>query len=138
MTSADNGRPVADVVPTLRFRDAARVIAFLDEAFGLTPTMVVPGPEDTVAHAQLRWGNGCVMAASDAGDAPGRLKTAVGGVCVYLILDTDDDVDKHYARAVAAGAEIERELQDEDYGGRGYVARDPEGNLWAFGSYRPE
>ena len=37
----------------------------------------------------------------------------------------------------AAGAELVRELRDEDYGSRGYTARDPEGNLWSFGTYRP-
>ena len=42
------------------------------------------------------------------------------------------------AEAVAAGAEIIIELKDEDYGGRGYTARDSEGNLWSFGTYRPE
>jgi uncharacterized glyoxalase superfamily protein PhnB len=30
-----------------------------------------------------------------------------------------------------------RELADTDHGAREYVARDPEGNLWSFGSYRP-
>jgi uncharacterized glyoxalase superfamily protein PhnB len=27
--------------------------------------------------------------------------------------------------------------QDEDYGGRLYVVRDLEGNVWSFGSYDP-
>ena len=35
------------------------------------------------------------------------------------------------------GASIERELTDQDYGSREYTARDPEGNLWSFGTYRP-
>jgi uncharacterized glyoxalase superfamily protein PhnB len=26
---------------------------------------------------------------------------------------------------------------DEDYGGRDYVCRDPEGHVWSFGTYRP-
>jgi hypothetical protein len=29
-----------------------------------------------------------------------------------------------------------RDAQDEDYGSRGFTARDPEGNLWSFGTYR--
>jgi uncharacterized glyoxalase superfamily protein PhnB len=48
-----------------------------------------------------------------------------------------EDADKHYARAVAAGAEIVMELRDEDYGGRDYSCRDPEGHVWNFGSYDP-
>ena len=41
-------------------------------------------------------------------------------------------------RARDAGAEIVQELADEDFGSRGYTARDPEGNLWTIGTYRPE
>ena len=41
------------------------------------------------------------------------------------------------ARARAAGARIVREPADTDYGSRDYAARDPEGNLWSFGTYRP-
>jgi len=41
------------------------------------------------------------------------------------------------ARAVAAGAEIVIEIKDEDYGGRDYSCRDPEGHVWNFGSYDP-
>lgn len=134
-------KPIAEVIPALRYRDAPAAIAFLRDAFGLEPTMVVPGEGNVIHHAQLSWGNGCVMLGSqidggDGGDgSDGRIEMTVGGSCLYLVLD---EVDAHYARAVAAGAEITRELRDEEYGGRGYVARDPEGNQWSFGSYRPE
>jgi uncharacterized glyoxalase superfamily protein PhnB len=48
-----------------------------------------------------------------------------------------EDVDAHAERAKAAGAEIVRELNDTDYGSREYAARDLEGNVWSFGTYRP-
>ena len=48
-----------------------------------------------------------------------------------------DDADAHYAVAVAAGAVIVTDIKDEDYGGRGYLCRDPEGHLWYFGTYDP-
>lgn len=47
------------------------------------------------------------------------------------------DPDAHYARAVTAGAEIIREIADQDYGGRGYGCLDIEGHMWWFGSYDP-
>jgi uncharacterized glyoxalase superfamily protein PhnB len=47
------------------------------------------------------------------------------------------DLDAHCARARRAGARIVREPVDTDYGSRDYAARDPEGNLWSFGTYRP-
>jgi uncharacterized glyoxalase superfamily protein PhnB len=37
----------------------------------------------------------------------------------------------------AAGADIFFEPEDQDYGGRVYSARDPEGYVWSFGSYDP-
>ncbi len=48
-----------------------------------------------------------------------------------------DDPDGLYERATAAGAEVVRGLVDEDYGSRGFTVRDPEGNLWSFGTYDP-
>jgi uncharacterized glyoxalase superfamily protein PhnB len=48
-----------------------------------------------------------------------------------------EDADAHHARAVAAGAEVVADLVDQDYGGRGYSCRDPEGHLWNFGTYDP-
>jgi uncharacterized glyoxalase superfamily protein PhnB len=38
---------------------------------------------------------------------------------------------------VAAGARVVRELEDMPYGSREYSVRDPEGNLWSFGTYDP-
>ena len=29
------------------------------------------------------------------------------------------------------------ELADQDYGSRDFAVRDPEGNIWSFGTYRP-
>ncbi|MFD5397144.1 VOC family protein [Streptomyces sp. NPDC127097] len=49
-----------------------------------------------------------------------------------------DRPDEVCARARAAGAEIIEELSDTDYGSREFGVRDPEGNLWSFGTYRGE
>jgi uncharacterized glyoxalase superfamily protein PhnB len=54
------------------------------------------------------------------------------------VLESDADVDAHCERARAAGAQIIREPESPEYGGRNYGVRDPEGYLWSFGSYRPE
>jgi uncharacterized glyoxalase superfamily protein PhnB len=31
-----------------------------------------------------------------------------------------------------------QELVDQPYGSREYAVRDPEGNIWSVGSYRPQ
>ena len=125
------------IVPCLSYRDAPAAIAWLKEAFGFTENMVVPGPDGTIAHAQLALGNGMVMVGSERDDElQMRIPCDLGGVTqsIYVVVE---DADAHYAQAVAAGAEIVRELEDTPYGSRDYSARDPEGHLWNFGTYQP-
>jgi uncharacterized glyoxalase superfamily protein PhnB len=43
-----------------------------------------------------------------------------------------DDVDAHYERSKAAGAEIDRAPTDQAYGLREYGVRDPENHRWWF------
>jgi uncharacterized glyoxalase superfamily protein PhnB len=120
------------IFPSLRYRDAPRAIEFLVEAFGFQRAMVVENDDGTIAHAELSYGDGMVMLGTDRDDSHG---SHVGQGWMYVVVE---DADAHYARARAAGAEIVRELEEQDYGSRDYSARDFEGNLWSFGTYRPE
>ena len=138
---ADNAKTtMATVIPTMRYNDAAAAIEWLCEAFGFEKHLVVPGEDGTVVHAQLIFGTGMVMLGSARESEFDNLQkqpSSLGGAVSqspYIIVE---DADKHYARAVAAGAEIVMEIKDEDYGGRGYSCRDPEGHVWSFGSYDP-
>jgi uncharacterized glyoxalase superfamily protein PhnB len=65
---------------------------------------------------------------------PPRDLGGIGSQSPYVIVE---DADAHYRRAVAAGAQIVLDIEDKDYGGRGYTCRDPEGHVWSFGSYDP-
>ena len=121
---------VPTVIPTMRYDDAPAALEWLTGVFGFEENLVVPGDEGRIEHAQLLWEGGIVMIGSSSEDDPER-----GPSWTYLITD---DVDGHHDRVVAAGAELVQALVDQDYGGRGYTARDPEGNLWSVGSYRPE
>jgi uncharacterized glyoxalase superfamily protein PhnB len=137
-----NAKPTrANVIPTLRYQDAAAAIDWLCKAFGFERQLVVPGEDGKIAHAQLVFGNGMIMLGSaHDDDAFGRLQkppSAVGGVGTQSPYVIVEDVDAHYARARAAGAKIALDIKDEDYGGRGYSCLDPEGHLWNFGSYDP-
>ena len=126
------------IVPCISYRDAPAAIAWLKEAFGFTETMVVPGPDGTIAHAQLSFDTGMIMVGSERDDALTlRMPCDLGGntQAIYVVVE---NADAHHARAVAAGAEIVRALEDTPYGSRDYSARDPEGHLWHFGTYRPE
>jgi uncharacterized glyoxalase superfamily protein PhnB len=122
--------------PCLSYRDAPAAIEWLSRAFGFVKRAVYTEPDGSVAHAEMSFGPGVIMLGSprpeknwvSAMDLPGVNQT------IYVVVD---DPDAHYARAKAAGAEIVIELKNEDYGSRGYTARDLEGNYWSFGTYRP-
>jgi uncharacterized glyoxalase superfamily protein PhnB len=128
------------VIPALRYRDAIAAINWLCDVFGFEKQLVVPNNDGSIAHAQLTFGNGMVMLGSVVESAYGRLMKQpdeIGGAetqSPYLIVS---DADAIYARAKAAGARIEVEIKDEDYGGRGFSCRDLEGHLWSIGTYDP-
>ena len=154
--------PTARVFPFLRYRDAPAAFEWLARAFGFEKQMLVPGPDGTIAHAQLRCGGSLIMIASvgdeekliqivsargdemnligtaSARDDDTTLKRPAGvggasqGIYVYV-----DDITAHHDRAKAAGAEIIMELEESEHGSREYMARDLEGHVWSFGSYAP-
>ena len=123
--------PSPSIYPTIRYDDAPSAIRFLTTAFGLIAQEVDESSDGAVNHALLRHGLSLVMISSRR---PGPSIFDHGTCCLYLAVD---DPDAHHARAVAAGAEIVFGLTDQPYGTREYAARDPEGNVWAFGTYRP-
>ena len=129
------------VIPALRYRDAPAAIEWLCKAFGFEKQAVYPNPDGTVAHAQLTFGNGMIMLGSAVKGTPYsqfiKQPDEIGGAATqspYLIVS---DCDGIYRNAKAAGAEIVLDIEDKDYGGRGFTCRDLEGHLWSVGSYDP-
>ncbi|MEZ5775793.1 MAG: VOC family protein [Hyphomicrobiaceae bacterium] len=133
------GEARISIMPTLRYRDARRMIDWLEQAFGFSRHVVHDTPEGDVAHAQLTFGNGMIMLGQARDDDYGRLcrtPADLGGTTQgpYVIVA---DADAQHARAVAAGARIVRPLETTSYGSREFSALDPEGHLWNFGTYDP-
>jgi uncharacterized glyoxalase superfamily protein PhnB len=126
----------SNIYPSLFYDDAAAAIEWLCRAFGFTKRLVVPGQDGKVLHSELSLGPGVIMVGSARPErglaSPRSLSASNQALCIQT-----DDPDAHYARAKAAGAVIVQELKDEEYGSRGYMAKDPEGHQWYFGTYRP-
>jgi len=126
----------SDIYPSLSYNDAAAAIEWLCRAFGFQKRLVVPGPNNTVMHSELSYGTGVIMIGSAKPDQGRVSPLSLTGVnqclCVHV-----DDADAHYANAKKCGATITQELKDEEYGSRGYMAKDLEGHQWYFGTYRP-
>ena len=126
-----------NVFPFLRYRDAHAAVRWLCDAFGFREKSVFTGPDGGVLHAELDAGGGIVMLGTAREDAlgtrtPREVGAVTGGIYVWV-----EDADAHHRRAVAAGAEVVMGPREMEYGSREYACRDPEGNLWSFGTYRP-
>jgi uncharacterized glyoxalase superfamily protein PhnB len=119
------------IYPVLRYADPAAAIQFLVDALGFSEYEVHKGPDGEIAHAELSFGNGMVMLGPSGG---GEAVLDTGAQSIYVVAA---DVDALHDRAVAAGAEIVYPLTDQDYGSRDFSAKDPAGNVWSFGTYRP-
>ena len=127
--------PQPTVWPAFRARDARALIRFLVDAFGFEETAVY-GEGDRVDHAQLSWPEGGGVMLGSVRDEPGDAWPAVPGSAACYVV-TADPMAVH-ACAVAAGATIVREPNTTDYGSQEFSVRDPEGNLWSFGTYAGE
>jgi uncharacterized glyoxalase superfamily protein PhnB len=137
--TVDTYRPAGggSLNPYLHYDAGSAMLDWLERAYGMERTMVVPGPADTIAHAELRCGTGVVMVGSaPAPDFCLRSPRDLGGPTqgIYVVVA---DVEAHHRQATAAGATIVIPLADTSYGSREYTARDAEGGLWSFGTYRP-
>jgi uncharacterized glyoxalase superfamily protein PhnB len=119
---------------TLQAADAPALIDYYVETFGFVVAARY-GEGDTVDHAELRWpdGAGGIMLGSHRpGNAWSREPGTAGGYVVTA------DPDALYERVLRHRADVVRPLADTDYGSREFAVRDPEGNLWSFGSYAGE
>lgn len=119
------------VIPYLAYADAPAAIEFLCGAYGFESGVQMDMGNGVLGHAELHLDDHVVFlstAFDEVGLASPRSLTAVHGqVMVYV-----DNVDDHYQRAKAAGAEIVEEIADQFYGDRSYRTVDPEGHQWVF------
>ena len=123
-----------NVLAYLIVEDAARAIDFYTSIFGATERTRMPGPNGRILHAELDFGDSCVMLADQnpAMDAwaPGHF----GGSPVTLMLYVSD-VDETYRRAITAGGRSRREPADQFYGDRTAGVDDPFGHRWYLATH---
>ena len=123
------------------YRDAARMIDWLCDAYGFEVRLKVEGDDGRIEHSELTYGEGVIMVGQEkVGAAAARfgtdLKSPLSAGCnTQNMMIYVDDADAHCARARAAGAKIVDEPSVHDYGGdywvdRSYGAADPEGHMW--------
>jgi PhnB protein len=117
------------IAPYLLYEDGAAAIDFLTNAFGFEEVMRMEDDRGSVNHAEMKLGEDSVMLGDPGDDYRNPRNAAHYTALVHVYVD---DVDAHFERAKAAGAEIVMEPTDQEYGDRRYDAKDPEGHFWSF------
>src|SRR3954468_13658461 len=117
------------ITPYLLYEDVDVALGFLDRAFGFEEHLRFTGPEGYVNHAEARLGEAAVYLGDPGATYRNPKRLGQETVGLYVLVE---DVDAHYERARAAGAEILAEPADQEYGDRRYTAADPEGHHWFF------
>ena len=133
VTSPPTGVP--QLMPLLPYDDIGGAVDWLENAFGFSELLEgrTEAPDGEVVHAELEIGSGRIMLGSAGGhgsNPPRATGHSSQMLCVYVT-----DVDAHYTRAQAAGAEIAAPIEDKFYGDRVYEVLDLEGHRWSFHQY---
>ena len=131
---------IARLYPAYRYRDPAAMIDWLTGTIGFREEARHEA-DGVIHHAELSFGASILMLGTVRDDAhnarvgaPDAGGGADGGKTLYVAVP---DPDALFARVKASGVEVVETPTDRDYGSREFQCRDPEGNLWSFGTYAP-
>ena len=116
----------------LTVSDTARAIEFYRKAFGATEKFRLTEPGGRIGHAELDFGGVTVMFSDEFPECNALSPLTIKGTPVSIHLHVDN-ADAVIARAIDAGATLERAPQDEFYGERGGAVIDPFGHRWKIG-----
>ncbi len=123
------------IYPVLKYSDAPAAIDFLERAFGFQRHAVHEGDAGAIVHGELRFGDQVVMVSS-AGAGNPVYDQGLGRTTVYVAVDEVDTAARHAPRRPAPRSCWPPPTRTTARATS--PARDPEGNIWSFGTYRPE
>ena len=133
-------KPIPDtyrrITPTLIVDGGIKALEFYAEVFGATERMRFPGPNGTLAHAEIQIGDSVVIiedASAYLGtQAPPRDGLAGTPTSLFIYVE---DVDATIEQAVKLGATVTRAAQNQFYGDRDGHIVDPFGHAWTIASH---
>jgi uncharacterized glyoxalase superfamily protein PhnB len=116
----------------LTYDDALAARAWLS-ALGFTDGILVMSADGSaVEHSEMIWPEGGRVMVSSRLKRDDAFAVPRGAASVYVVVD---DPDVAFARAKNLVAQVIRDMEDTDYGSRGFSVTDAEGNRWSFGTY---
>jgi PhnB protein len=118
-------KPIPEGIRTLRpylqVESAARMIDFLQRAFGAQELFRAAQPDGRIDHAEVTIEDSTI----EMGDATAEYAANPTAIHLYV-----QDADAVYTRALRAGATSMHEPVNQDYGDREASIKDPFGNHW--------
>ncbi len=122
------------VTTYITVKDARQAIDFYRRAFGAELTMKLDMPDGRIAHAEVRIGDTHIMLADENEQWGNRSPVSYGGSPASLMIYVPD-VDAAFKRALDAGGEQVRPVQDQFYGDRAGTLKDPSGFMWTLATH---
>jgi uncharacterized glyoxalase superfamily protein PhnB len=123
---------IHEAFPYLRLQGAAEAIEFYRKAFGATELLRLTEPGGRIGHAEIKVGGTVLMLSDEYPEHGIRGPVTLGGTTFAMHLHCSN-VDALIERAVQAGATLVRPAEDQFYGERSGMIRDPFGHEWLLG-----
>lgn len=119
------------VTPYLIVKDAAAALDFYQKAFNAVDLMRLDDPKGSIMHCEFKIGDSPIMMANEYPDMGYVGPQTLGGspVCINLYVE---NVDELFQQAVNAGAEVMKPVQNQFYGARSGLVKDPFGHIWSI------
>lgn len=131
-------KPIPDGYHSLQIylvvENASKAIDFYKEAFGAEEFVRMPGPDGSVAHAELQIGDSKLMLSDPFPQSQVRSPSERGGPTASVFMYVDD-ADTLFERAQAAGASVVAPLENMFWGDRFGTLADPFGHLWSVATH---
>jgi PhnB protein len=125
------------ITPTLAVEKAADAIEFYKRAFGAKERGIMPGPNDTIAHAELEIGDSLLMLADPFPQSGLTSPKKLGGTSVGLFLYVEN-VDEVVQQAIDAGGTVTMPVEDQFWGDRFGKVADPFGHEWQIATRKED
>jgi len=133
--AGDGQGPQSGVTPHISIPDrrGSEAIGFYKAAFGARELARMPTEDGRLMHAHLLVNGDSLMLHDEFPEhvGPDHPTGPYNGVTLHLQVE---DADPVWKQAVDAGAHVEMALQDQFWGDRYGVLRDPFGHRWSIAS----
>ena len=116
---------------SLTVRDAASALKFYQNGLGAQELFRMPTPGGGVAHAEFMIGNTRIYI-SDEAEEWSAFAMPEGTMASCLFTIATENCDASYERAIKAGAVSLSEPQNQFWGDRSALIKDPFGYRWSF------